>query len=262
MVTGASSGIGLACARLFAERGCRLALTARRADRLEVLAAEIRDAGGEAAVFPGDLVLKEVPERLAREVVAHYGRIDVLVNNAGFGRLDFLERLDPETDINAQLQVDLLAAISLTRQVLPAMLKQGSGGIINICSIASFIPTPMYSIYSAGKFGMRGFTDALRRELRSQGISVTGVYPGFVNTEFIEHIGRLASQGSRTPRFLWLTAEQVARQVVDATSRPRRAIFIPWYFRIAVVGEAILPGVVDWFLERYLARRVKQALED
>ena len=262
MITGASSGIGRESARLFAREGCQLALAARRLERLNGLADEIRQAGGEAEVFQTDLNLRDAPAGLAQAVLDRFGCVDVLVNNAGFGRLDWLEELDPVEDIVAQLQVNLVAPIVLTRHLLPQMIDRGKGSIINVASLASFIPTPLYSIYTSSKFGLRGFTDGLRRELRSKGINVTGIYPGFTTTEFIEHVGRLSSQGSRTPRFLWLSAEQVARQVVQAAWRPRRAVIMPWFLGIVLAFDALFPGITDAFLDWYFSHRIKLRIEN
>lgn len=232
-----------------------MALAARRLDRLDKLTQEISQAGGQAAAFYADLSDPSAAAELGDKVLERFGKVDILVNNAGIGRLDWLEALDPVDDIHTQLQVNLVSAIALTRHLLPQMINQGSGAVINIASLASFIPTPMYTIYDASKFGLRGFTDGLRREVRSKGISVTGIYPGFTDTEFIEHVGRLASRGSRTPRWLWLTAEQVASQVVQAAYRPRRTVIMPWFMRIPIAFDACFPGIVDTLIDSLFVRR-------
>ena len=106
-----------------------------------------------------------------------FGRIDILFNNAGFGRLDWLERLDPAVDIDSQLDVNLRGLIQVTRVVLPSMLERGSGTIINMSSVSGLIAAPMYSIYAATKYGVRGFTDALRREVAPLAVHVCGHLP-------------------------------------------------------------------------------------
>src|SRR5512140_3332545 len=183
-ITGASSGIGAASARLLAQAGCPVALAARRLDRLEQLADEIRAQGGQALPISLDVTQPEQIEAGVQAALQAFGRIDILFNNAGYGRLDWLEGLDPVRDIQEQINVDLLGVILTARAVVPHMYAQGSGHIINMASIAGWIAPPLYSIYSASKFGMRGFSEALRREARPLGVSVSVLYPGSVRTEF------------------------------------------------------------------------------
>ncbi len=119
-----------------------------------------------------------------------------LLNNAGFGHLGWLEDLDPVHDIQAQLQVNLVAVIQMAREVLPHMIERRSGHIINMASVAGLVASPTYSVYAASKFGMRGFSEALRREVGVFGIHVSALYPGGVRTEFKEHTGAQRKTGS------------------------------------------------------------------
>jgi len=153
IATGASSGIGEATARHFAREGCKLVLAARRLDRLNAVAAEIHALGGEACVVQTDLSQLCQIESLVSTVLSKYGQIDILLNNAGFGRLNWLDQLALVEDIQSMLAVNLEAVIAATRLVLPSMLERGRGHIINLASLASFIPTPTYTIYSASKAG-------------------------------------------------------------------------------------------------------------
>ena len=157
IVTGASSGFGAAAARLFAKEGCKLVLAARRLERLEELAHEIRATGGEALPVAMDVSRPEQIGAMVRSALGAYGRVDVLFNNAGFGRLDWLEALDPVKDIQTQIAVDLLGVIWTAHAVLPQMYKQRSGHIINMSSVAGWITRSAYSIYSTAKFGVRGY---------------------------------------------------------------------------------------------------------
>src|SRR6185503_3666277 len=168
IVTGASSGIGEATARQFAGEGAKVVLAARRVDRLESLAQEIdrMGAGAETLVVQADLSKLEDIQSLINQTLNKYGRIDVLVNNAGFGRLDWLEKLDPLKDIQSQFDVNVLGVIQTTRQALPVMMKQRSGHIINMCSMAGLVATPTYTIYAACKHAVHGFSEALRREVK------------------------------------------------------------------------------------------------
>jgi len=255
LITGASSGIGAATARLFSERGYHVVLAARREDRLRALADEIEAAGGQALPVPTDITRLDHIENLVETSLAWYGQIDVLFNNAGFGRLKWLEQLDPDEDIELQLQTNLRGAILTTRVVLLHMIERRAGHIINMASIAGLIGPPTYSIYSATKFGLRGFTEALRREVGIWGIRVSGIYPGGVATEFGQHTGIDRRTGLRTPAFLRLSAEDVARDVYRLVERPRRMLIIPWPMRIAVWLNVLWPGVVDWGIQRIFTIR-------
>lgn len=250
IITGASSGFGEDAARLFAKEGCKVVLAARRLDRLQVLAEEIQKAGGEAIAIPVDVVDRDEIEVMVESTIDLYGRIDILFNNAGFGRLDWLENLDPARDIETQVHVNLLGVIQATRAVLPHMLAQKSGHIINMSSVAGWIAAPLYTIYSATKFGVRGFTDSLRREVSPFGILVSGIYPGPAATEFGQHIGKNPSRKSLN-RFkgLSMTSEYVARRIVRLAKSPRRVVIIPWWYNVVIGLDIFVPGLVDWFLK-------------
>jgi len=180
IVTGASSGIGEAAAREFGKLGARLVLAARRVERLEAVCREIEAFGtdSECLAVQADLSTLEGVIRVVEQTRQRWDRVDVLVNNAGFGRLDWLENLDPINDIQAQIDVNVMGVIQTTRQVLPIMIRQRSGTIINICSIAGLIGTPTYTIYAASKHAVHGFSEALRREVQPWGIHVCLLYPG------------------------------------------------------------------------------------
>jgi short-subunit dehydrogenase len=249
LITGASSGIGAATARYFGSRGYRVVLAARRLDRLEELAHEISRAGGEALSLAVDVTKPEQVQELVSVALERFKRIDVLFNNAGFGRLNWLEALDPQVDVEALLQVNLNAVIRLTQVVLPVMIAQKSGHIINMSSVAGFIAPPTFSIYSASKFALRGFTEALRREVGVLGIRVSGIYPGAVETEFSQHTGAARKTGFKTPGWLLLSSEDVAQAVWKLVQRPRRTLVMPAVMHLAIWLNRALPGLIDWILE-------------
>lgn len=251
IVTGASSGIGEATARAFARSGDRVVLTARRAERLEQLAAEL--AGSLA--LPGDLSKMEDITRVVADTLRTFSRIDVLVNNAGVARYDWLERLR-EDDIRNEIMVNLMAPVLLTKAVLPAMQAQGRGVIINVGSVAGRIGAPTMSIYNTTKFGLEGFSEALRREVGPQGIHVCVVSPGGVTgTEFGQK-GERANLAVTTPAWLRVTADQVAAAIVGLADRPRPRRVMPWMFTAAVALNAFLPSLVDAVTMR-TARRAR-----
>lgn len=256
LITGASSGFGEDSARLFAKEGCKVVVAARRLERLQNLAAAIQDQGGEAIAVPMDVTNHDEIRLMIKTAVDLYGQIDILFNNAGFGHLNWLENLDPNRDIETQIQVNLTGLIQTTRAVLPYMLKRNSGHIINMSSVAGWIAPSTYTIYAATKFGVRGFTDALRREVQPFGIHVSGIYPGPAQTEFGQHTGNHPMKKSALRKyFRSMSSEYVAQRVVDIARHPRRALIIPRYYRIAVLGEWLIPGFVDWVVMKFVTSK-------
>lgn len=231
LITGASSGFGAATARLLASEGAKTVLAARRLPRLEALASEIRMAGGEALPVSCDVTDQIQITRLVEIVMAKYGRIDVLVNNAGVARLDWLDALSP-SDISQTLDVDLKGAILMARAVLPTMLAQREGHIINIASVVGWVAPPLASVYAAAKFGLRGFTESLRREAAPFGVRISAVYPAGARTEFADHVGgELASQLLNSTWVNVLTEEDVARAIMRIIRRARaREVVLPWWY--------------------------------
>lgn len=248
IVTGASSGIGESTARQFGREGAKIVLAARRVDRLEAVAKEIADmgTGAEVSVVAADLSKLEDIQSLVNQTLQKFGRIDVLVNNAGFGRLDWLENLDPVKDIQAQMDVNAMGVIQTTRQVLPVMIKQRGGHIVNMGSMAGLIGTPTYTIYAASKHAVHGFSEALRREVKPWGIDVSVVYPGGVVTEFASHAGIKRKTNATTPKFMLLTADQVGAAVVKIVRRPRAMWIIPWLWTASMWMNRFANWLVDY----------------
>ena len=249
LITGASSGFGEDAARLFAKEGCRVALAARRMERLQSVAAEIQSAGGQALVIPVDVNLRADINLMVQTVLSHYGRIDILLNNAGFGSVDWFENLKPEQHIEALIKVNLTGTMLVTHAVLPDMLKRRHGHIINMSSVAGLIASPLITTYAASKYGVRAFTDALRREVSPFGIKVSGIYPGPATTEFGKRIERTkAREKIHGSIDLHMTSNYVARRIVAIAKRPRRSLVIPWWFRVVTTFDTLFPVAVDWIL--------------
>jgi short-subunit dehydrogenase len=183
IVTGASAGIGAACARRFAEEGANVVLVARGAAELDRKAAELGRLGPVVTVA-GDVADDATQARIVDTAVARFGGVHVLVNNAGMNTRGPLEDHTPE-DLGKVVDVNLRAPITLTRRVLPLLRVAGRGAIVNVASLAGRVPLAHEVVYSATKFGLRTFTIALAEELRGTGITVSAVSPGPVDTNFI-----------------------------------------------------------------------------
>jgi len=248
IVTGASSGIGEATAREFGREGARVVLAARRVDRLEELAKKINviNPNAETLVVQADLTKLDNINSLVQKTMDKFGRTDVLINNAGFGRINWLEKLDPVKDIQAQFDVNVMGVIQTTRQVLPIMMKQRSGHIINMCSLAGLIGSPTYTVYSATKHAVHGFSESLRREVKPWGIDVSMIYPAGVKTEFQSHAGIKRKTGITTPKALSLSAEGIGHAVVQLTHNPRPMKIVPWALMISVWMNRNFNGFIDW----------------
>ncbi|MEA3440530.1 MAG: SDR family oxidoreductase [Chloroflexota bacterium] len=257
IVTGASSGIGAATARRFAREGYRVVLAARRDERLKTLEEEIISHGGIALPVVTDMTKLDEIQNLVQQTIETFGQINLLFNNAGFGRMGWLEELDPVEDIEAQLHTNLLGMIQMTQSVLPYMIEHQEGHIINMASMAGLVGTPTYTIYAASKFGVRGFSEALRREVGVYGISVSVIYPGGAATEFSKKARIHRRTGTTTPPWLRLNAEDVAEAVLSLARRPRRSLITPWSMRIIVWANAWFPGLLDWAVEKWFVVKEK-----
>jgi short-subunit dehydrogenase len=249
IITGASSGIGEAAVKAFAQAGYRIVAAARRLDRLQALAEECSREQNQILPVQTDVCEIDDIENMVSAALDGFGQIDVLFNNAGIGRFGWLESL-PVEDIEAQLRVNLLGLIYTSRTVLPHMIERREGIIINMASIASFVATPTYTLYSASKHAVRGFTEALRREVSIYGIRVCGIYPGAVVTEFAHHARAVRKTGLTTPPALRLNSEEVAAAVLGLARRPRRTLIMPWQMHAAIWANTLFPGLLDWLIER------------
>ncbi|MFC4360122.1 SDR family oxidoreductase [Halobium salinum] len=223
IVTGASSGIGEATAEMLAEAGASVALAARREDELEQLADRIEENGGEALVVPTDVTDGDQVDALVDETVETFGSLDILVNNAGVMLLERLDEADTD-NLRQMVEVNLLGLMDATHSALPYMQKQGEGHIVNISSVAGRKAMAGGSGYNATKFGVNGFTEALRQEVSGEDfIRTTLIEPGYVDTELAEHIPDDEAQ-EQTKEALEqmdaLEAEDIARTIAFAVGQP------------------------------------------
>lgn len=255
LITGASSGIGAATAKLYGARGAKVLLLARNEAKLAEVAAAIGRDGGAASPYAVDLAdanaIAETSARIKREA----GTPDILINNAGAGRwLSVLET--SAADALAMIEVPYLAAFNLTRAFLPEMIARGSGAIACITSPASYVVWPNAAAYTAARHALLGFTESLRADLRRTGIDVTLVVLGPVETPYWEHNPGSREHLPESNPILApiLTAEQAAQAIAQGVERRRRRVVKPAILRALFLLNAFAPGLVT----RQLRRAVKQ----
>jgi len=224
IVTGASSGIGEATARALAQEGATIVLVARRRERLESLAAELTALGTKVQVVVADLATKEGAQQCIDDAVREQGRLDILINNAGVMYLSPIDKSDPD-DWDAMIRVNLLGAMITSRAALTPMRAQKSGHIVNVSSVSGRFAGPNQGGYNATKWGLNGFSEALRREVNTDGIKVTLIEPGVVRTELTEHIPheptRTLYEGN-IAKMEALESEDIANAIRFVVTQPRR----------------------------------------
>lgn len=243
VLTGASAGIGIPTARLMAARGHRVVLVARRQERLEQLQAELQAEGHQAATLVADLADVAQAEAIVPRVLQDHGRLDVLINNAGFGQQKRFVDADAATD-RAMFAVNVLSAMALARGAVPVMLAQGRGSIVNVASVGGLVSHPLNVAYCASKHALVGFSRSLRLELKGSGVSVTAVCPGATRTEFFDVARADIPFAAMIERFA-VAPEVAARCIVQATTSNRAVRFPTWGAWFLCWADRWLP----WFSE-------------
>ena len=273
IVTGASSGIGEATAHCLAQAGYAVVLAARRADLLDSIVADIRAAGGEALSVPTDLSDAEQTSALVRTTLETFGRVDVLVNNAGYGPPYALEQMD-RTALRHVFDVNLLSGMQLIAELTPTMREQGGGRIVNISSLSRYVGAPLVAAYAATKGGMEAMTACMRLELSPWNIQFSVIVPGFVDTPTFDKSRQagehLRDDPSNPYRRLMsdldafateqlksaVPPEDVGKAVVKAVTAdsPKTRYFVPWSARTATRMFGSLP---DRVADRLLLKMYK-----
>jgi NADP-dependent 3-hydroxy acid dehydrogenase YdfG len=260
IVTGASSGIGEATAREYAQAGAITVLAARRADRLKRLQEEIEEIGGTALAVPTDVTDPNQIMNLVETTIARFGRIDILANIAGWALYDWLEDLTYE-QLRKTYDVNVIGLAEVCRQVIPVMQRQRSGLIINMSSYASQISTPPLTVYASTKYAVEGLTDGMRRTLRPWGITVIRVHPSSVTgTEFNDRVVREGGVRYTPLPIGRISRETLARHMVDLVENPRRALFISRLYDPLVFLNNHFPELVDWVMSRWVRSKRKKEL--
>lgn len=255
LITGASSGIGAATARMLGAEGMRVVLVARREELLSKLAAEINESGGRAESIPGDLAREEDRLRIFELIKQKHGAVDVLVNNAGFGWYGYFSDM-PWTTALEMIQVNSAAVAHLSSLFLPQMKARNAGHIVNVSSIAGGIPSQGVALYSATKSFLDSFTTALHRELRGTQVHASVVRPGPVSTGFFKSVKQRARSSAIPLGNLGVSAERVAEHIRGLLRRPRRVIYVPWFLGVVPWIEASFGWLMDLLGPRLLKRNV------
>lgn len=258
LVTGASAGIGKAFAELLAERGYDLVLTARRADRLDSLAAALSSAHGvRVHAIPADLADPAAPAALHDGIQARGVSIDLLVNNAGYG----VPGRYAATTWRQQadfIQVLVTAVAELTHRLLPPMIERRWGRVVQVASLAALVPAaPGHTLYAASKAFLVKFSEALAPEVAPHGVHVTALCPGFTYTEFHDVTGTRA-QVSTMPRWAWLDAREVVEAGYDAVMAGRSVVVPGRVNRTLAFGAKHLPGAIARAAVRRSASRFRK----
>jgi len=275
LITGASVGIGAALAQLLAQRfiGIQLVLAARNAEKLETVATLCRKAGAEVLAVPTDLEKIDQIEALAKAAIAQFGRVDVLVNNAGYGQMGPVE-LIPHQATQRQFQVNVLGPLALIRALVPIMRDRGGGRIINISSLGGRMAFPFGGLYSGSKFALEALSDALRMELEPFNIRVSVIEPGPVSTNFFIASAQAVEEAIATPENTpyraafeklkglekqtnsraW-TSERVAQVIIQALTdrhpRPRYIAATSGKFLLFMMTKVLPTRIVDAFWQHF-----------
>lgn len=258
VVTGASSGIGAATAKRLAREGMQVVLVARRINRLEELAEQIREDGGYAYTIPANLTSEVDRINVIQEVSERFGNADVLVNNAGLGWYGFGEKMSWQTAWE-MLQVNVEAVVQLTLDFLGNMRQRNNGHIINIGSISGSIPSQGIALYGATKSFLDNFTTALYRELTGTRVHISVVRAGPVRTEFGEMALTRENGGHVPTEHAGISAETVAERIWSLIRHPRRVVYVPGYLRLVPWAELSFGWIIDRIGPLLLRRGNRQA---
>lgn len=257
VITGASSGIGRATALAFAAKGASLVLAARHVEHLEDVAQACRAAGGIALAVPTDVTDAKAVQSLADTALAHWGDVDMWINNVGVGAVGLFDETPMEAHRRV-IEANLLGHLHGAYAIVPHFKSRGRGTLVNMISLGGWVPAPYATAYTASKFGLRGFSEALRAELSSHPrVHVCEVYPTFVDTPGMSH-GANYSGGKVRPPPPVIDPRTVADALVALATRPRNTTYIGAPARASILAHALAPDLVvrsmKWLTDKSLQR--------
>jgi len=246
IITGATSGIGRETAREFANAGSKVVVAGRRKERLQELVNEIETKGGQALAVPTDVADQGQVEKLIEAAVAHFGRVDVLVNNAGVAIASRFEEM-PLEDFRRLMDVNFWGAVYACRAAVPQMRKQRGGVILNVSSIFGKRGMPFETAYCASKFALAGFSESLRAELMSENIDVCTIFPGAVETEIFDAAAN--NTGLELPAYVpKFPAKQMAKLIVQTARFPQAEVVAAFDAQAINIARTVAPALVDFAL--------------
>jgi len=247
LITGASSGIGRDLARRIAAGGARVALVARRVDRLEALAEEIRQQGGEALVLPCDVAERDQVFAAAERAVEHLGSVHLLVNNAGYGHHRRFLDWDLE-DMERMMRVNYFGALYWTKALLQQMVEQRRGWVVFVASVAGKLAVPEESAYAASKFAMVGLAEALSYEVEDAGVHVLTVCPGTIRTEFFDE--EALERMPPVARRMMVDTGPLVEAIIAALAAGKHEITFPRKIAAAYLVRALAPVLMRHSVRR------------
>jgi len=256
LITGASAGIGREFARQLASRARSLVLIARREERLNELRNELRDRNAQLTVHVRvvDLCEKSQIDELIRSLAREKIEIDFLINNAGLGDVGPFATSPPQRN-DEMLQVNVVALTHLTRRLLPQMISQKRGAILNVSSSAGFLPIPEFNVYAATKAYVTSFSESLRAELRDTGVTVTALCPGPVHTEFGDVAKRPGGKPERGPEFVYVSVEKTVRDALAAVEADKPIVIPGLAMKLGMFLVRITPMPILRLARRLGAKR-------
>ena len=256
VITGASSGIGEQSAEKFAQLHAIVVLVSRNEEKLQQISSRLSKYQTTVLAYACDISKKDQVDKMAKFVIEKFGSVDVLVNNAGFGIYDTVEKIKVE-EMESQMGTNFFGMMYCIKAFLPKMLEKRSGHIVNVASVAASIGIPGMASYCASKFAMLGFSESLYHELKGTGVGITVVSPIMVRTNFFDH----ASFG-KMPRYssTSLDPKTVANAVIQASSSPRLEIVVPQFVRFVIWLKQTLPYVINPIIGGIFRRSLKSKI--
>ncbi len=245
LLTGASAGIGRAAAYRFVEAGYNVALVARSANKLAPLAAEL---GPQALALPADISQRSTNTTIVQQTLAHFGQLNILVNNAGIGIYGPTATASPE-DMQRVMAVNFWGPIYLMQASIPAMKANGGGLIINVASIIGRRSTPWSGVYCASKAALEHIVESLRVELAADNIRFSTLYPGVTHTDFMQH--SLGNARQLRGRVTGVPAAKVAAKLVQVAKKEPRDAYVTLLDAVFVNFSRLFPALMDWVFQRY-----------
>ncbi|CUS78704.1 Short-chain dehydrogenase [Candidatus Kryptonium thompsonii] len=250
IITGASSGIGKETAKIFAKAGCKVVLASRNLDNLKKVEEEIRNLNPNVVAIQTDVGDFRSLDNLIEQTLKTFNKIDILINNAGFGIYGWFH-MTPFEDIENIMRVNFLGSAYLIHKVLPLMIEQRDGIIVNISSVVGKRGVSGMGIYSASKFALTGLTEALRVEYKKFGIHFIGVHPGTTDTKFFEN-ARYYGTDRMQGKFMIMSAEKVAKEIFKAVVKKKREIVLTPLGKLTVWINKFAPSFVDFMMSKVI----------